>query len=80
MLLRSTCARDGCMHAYVVCMRMLCVYVGACVSGCACIHVLYNSMDVQVQILCVHVCMHNAYACGVCPCLHALCMLTKTQL
>jgi len=69
MLLRSTCARDGCMRAYVVCMR---------VHPCVCSQ--YNSMDVQVQILCVHVCMHNAYAYGVCPCVHALCMLIKTQL
>jgi len=43
MLLRSTCARDGCMRAYVVCMRMLRVYVGACVSGCACIHVFAHN-------------------------------------
>ena len=44
-----------------------------------CVCSQYNSMDVQVQILCVHVCMHNAYAYGVCPCVHALCMLTKSN-
>jgi len=44
------------------------------VSGCACMHVFaqYNSMDVQVQILCGHVCMHNAYACT-CACLRCAC-------
>jgi len=82
MLLRSTCACGGCMRAYVVCMRMLRVYVNACVSGCACIHVFaYNTIAWMCKFKsCVHVCMHNAYAYGVCPCVHALCMLTKTQL
>ena len=65
------------LHAHAACIcRCVCEWMR--VHPCVCSQ--YNSMDVQVQILCVHVCMHNAYACGVCPCVHALYMLTKTQL
>jgi hypothetical protein len=69
MLLRSTCARDGCMRAYVVCMRMLCVYVGACVSGCACIHVLaHNTIAWMCKFkfcVCMYVCTtHMSVACA----------------
>jgi len=72
MLLRSTCAHDGCMRAYcayVVCMRMLRVYVGACVSGCACIHVFaHNTIAWMCKFkscVCMYVCTtHMRVACA----------------
>jgi len=77
MLLRSTCARDGCMRASVVCMRVLRVYVGACVSGCACIHVFaHNTIAWMYKFkscVCMYVCtthmrMACARACMRCAC------------
>ena len=69
MLLRSTCARDGCMRAYVVCMRMLRVYVGACVSGCASIQVFAHNgiawMCNFQSCMCMYVCTtHMRVACA----------------
>jgi hypothetical protein len=87
MLLRSTCARDGCMRAYVVCMRMLRVYVGACVSGCSCIHVFaHNTIAWMCKFkscVCMYVCtthmrMACARACMRCACSQKAIVNVKT--
>ena len=61
------------LHAHAACIcRCVCEWMR--VHPCVCSQ--YNSMDVHIQSC---VCLYAQRIC-VCPCVHALCMLTKTQL